>query len=73
MRRIKIPDEDNRLSCLYILFAEKYERKGYVTSVIGKPFKVGDMTLEEANNKLYKEILKCMLEAKKIHKEKYNK
>ena len=31
------------------------------------------MTLEEANNKLYKEILKCMLEAKKIHKEKYNK
>lgn len=51
----------------------KYEKKGYVTAVIGKPFKVGNLSLEEANDKLYKEILKCVLEAKKIHKEKYNK
>ena len=51
----------------------KYERKGRVTCVIGKPFKVGDMTLEEANDKLYNEISNLMDEAKKIYEEKTKK
>jgi len=51
----------------------KYERKGRVTCVIGKPFKVGDMTLEEANEKLYNEISNLMDEAEKIYKERTKK
>ena len=34
----------------------------------GKPFKVGDMDLEDANNKLYKEILKMIKESKNEEK-----
>lgn len=36
----------------------------------GKPFKVGNMSLEEANNKLYKEIEKLMRQNLKEEKEK---
>ena len=35
-------------------------RSKNLTIRYGTPFKVGDMTLEEANNKLYKEVEKLM-------------
>lgn len=37
-------------------------RSKNLTIKYGKPFKVGDMNLEEANNKLYKEVEKLMKE-----------
>lgn len=50
----------------------KYQKDGKLIVRFGKPFKVGSMSLEEANNKLYKEIEKLMKENMKDLDEKYN-
>ena len=40
----------------------EYKRKGKLMVRFGKPFKVGDMTLEKANDKLYQDIENLMKE-----------
>ena len=48
-------------------------RSKNLTIRYGTPFKVGNMTLEEANNKLYKEVERLMKENLKEEKSKWYK
>lgn len=50
----------------------KYQRGGNLIVRFGQPFKVGDMSLEEANEKLYNEIKQLMEENIKKFNQKKN-
>lgn len=59
---VSLAQKTNATIVPYSIVGDYSFRSKNLKVIIGKPFKVGDMTLEEANNKLTKEILRLIKE-----------
>ena len=57
---VSMAEKTNATIVPFAIIGEYKFRSKDLTVTFAKPFKVGDMTLEEANEKLYKEVLKLL-------------
>ena len=63
---VSLAEKTNAYLVPFAITGEYKFRSKNLTVTFGKPFKVGKKTLEEANDKLYNEVLKLLKENKKI-------
>jgi 1-acyl-sn-glycerol-3-phosphate acyltransferase len=63
---VSLAEKTNAYIVPFAITGEYKFRSKDLTVTFGKPFKVGKKTLEEANEKLYNEILKILKQNKKI-------
>ena len=57
---VSLAQKTNSTIVPFAITGEYKFRSKNLTVTFGKPFKIGNMSLEEANNKLYKEVLKLL-------------